>query len=36
MGYDNYFRFIKDDLIDPNMAFIQNVDNFCFVFILTT
>ena len=30
MGYDHFFRFIKDDLIDPNMAFIQNVDNFLF------
>ena len=30
MGYDFTFRFIKDDLIDPNMAFIQNVDNFLF------
>ena len=30
MGYDLNFRFIKDDLIDPNMAFIQNVDNFLF------
>ena len=30
MGYDHYFRFIKDDLIDPNIAFIQNVDNFLF------
>ena len=30
MGYDHDFRFIKDDLIDPNMAFIQNADNFLF------
>ena len=30
MGYDHYFHFIKDDLIDPNIAFIQNVDNFLF------
>ena len=30
MGYDHFFRFIKDDSIDPNMAFIQNVDNFLF------
>ena len=30
MGYDHFFRFIKDDLIDPNIAFIQNVDNFLF------
>ena len=30
MGYDHYFHFIKDDLIDPNNAFIQNVDNFLF------
>ena len=30
MGYDHFFRFIKDDLIDPNNAFIQNVDNFLF------
>ena len=30
MGYKDVFRFIKDDLIDPNMAFIQNVDNFLF------
>ena len=36
MGYDHYFRFIKDDLIDPNKAFIQNVDNFLFLFILIT
>ena len=30
MLYDNIFYFIKDDLIDPNIAFIQNVDNFLF------
>ena len=30
MGYDHFFRFIKDDLIDPNIAFLQNVDNFLF------
>ena len=30
MGYDHFFYFIKDDLIDPNIAFIQNVDNFLF------
>ena len=30
MGYDHFFRFIKDDLIDPNIVFIQNVDNFLF------
>ena len=30
MGYRDVFYFIKDDLIDPNMAFIQNVDNFLF------
>ena len=30
MGYDHFFRFIKDDLIDPNIAFTQNVDNFLF------
>ena len=30
MGYDHFFRFIKDDLIDPNIAFIQNVDKFLF------
>ena len=30
MGYDHFFHFIKDDLIDPNNAFIQNVDNFLF------
>ena len=30
MGYDHFFYFIKDDLIDPNNAFIQNVDNFLF------
>ena len=30
MGYDHFFHFIKDDLIDPNIAFIQNVDNFLF------
>ena len=30
MGYDHDFRVIKDDLIDPNMAFIQNADNFLF------
>ena len=30
MGYDHFFNFIKDDLIDPNIAFIQNVDNFLF------
>ena len=30
MGYDHYFSFIKDDLIDPNIAFMQNVDNFLF------
>ena len=36
MGYDHFFHFIKDDLVDPNNAFIQNVDNFLFVFILNT
>ena len=30
MGYDFFFHFIKDDLIDPNIAFMQNVDNFLF------
>ena len=30
MGYDHNFCFIKDDLIDPNDAFIQNVDNYLF------
>ena len=30
MGYNLYFRFIKDELIDPNKAFIQSVDNFLF------
>ena len=30
MGYDQFFYFIKDDLIDPNIAFMQNVDNFLF------
>ena len=30
MGYEYEFYFIKDDLIDPNIAFIQNVDNFLF------
>ena len=30
MGYDHFFHFIKDDLVDPNNAFIQNVDNFLF------
>ena len=30
MGYDHFFHFIKDDKIDPNNAFIQNVDNFLF------
>ena len=30
MGYDYFFRFIKNDLIDPKKAFIQNVDNFLF------
>ena len=30
MGYDHSFHFIKDDLVDPNDAFIQNVDNFLF------
>ena len=30
MGYDHSFHFIKDDLVDPNNAFIQNVDNFLF------
>ena len=30
MGYDHFFRFIKDDLIDSNIAFMQNVDNFLF------
>ena len=30
MSYDHFFRFIKDDLIDPNITFIQNVDNFLF------
>ena len=30
MGYDHFFHFIKDDLVDPNDAFIQNVDNFLF------
>lgn len=30
MVYDRYFRFIKDELINPNEVFIQNVDNFLF------
>ena len=30
MGYDHFFHFIKDDLVNPNNAFIQNVDNFLF------
>ena len=30
MGYDHDFHFIKDDLIEPNNAFIQNVDTFLF------
>ena len=30
MGYYHFLRFIKDDLIDPNIAFLQNVDNFLF------
>ena len=30
MGYDHFFHFIKDDLVDPNNAFKQNVDNFLF------
>ena len=30
MGYDHFFHFIKDDLVDPNDVFIQNVDNFLF------
>ena len=30
MGYDHFFHFIKDNLVDPNNAFIQNVDNFLF------
>ena len=30
MRYDPEFHFIKDDLINPNTAFIQNVDNFLF------
>ena len=30
MGYDHFFHFIKDDLVDPNNAFIQNVDTFLF------
>ena len=30
MGYDHFFHFIKDELIDPNIAFTQNVDNFLF------
>ena len=30
MVHDHFFYFIKDDLIDPNTAFIQNVDNFLF------
>ena len=30
MGFDHFFYFIKDDLIDPNIAFLQNVDNFLF------
>ena len=30
MGYDHYFHFIKDEMIDPNIAFIQNVDKFLF------
>ena len=30
MVYNYEFYFIKDDLIDPNTAFIQNVDNFLF------
>ena len=34
MGYDHFFYFIKDDLIDPNTAFIQNVDNFLFTIFL--
>ena len=34
MGYDHFFHFIKDDLVDPNDAFIQNVDNFLFCIYL--
>ena len=30
MGYEHFFCFIKDDLIDPINAFKQNVDNFLF------
>ena len=30
MGYNLYFRFIKDELINANDVFIQNVDNFLF------
>ena len=30
MGYNHFLMFIKDDLIDSNIAFLQNVDNFLF------
>ena len=30
MGYNHFFHFIKDELIDPINAFEQNVDNFLF------
>ena len=30
MGYNHYLHFIKNELIDPNKAFIQSVDNFLF------
>ena len=30
MGYEHFFHFIKDELIDPIDAFKQNVDNFLF------
>ena len=28
MGYDIFFRFVKDSYIDPNEAFEQNIINF--------
>ena len=30
MVYNHYLHFIKNELIDPNKAFIQSVDNFLF------
>ena len=32
MGYYFFFHYVRDETIDPNIAFIQNVDNFLFCF----